>query len=172
MCHDILEELETEPNLLGRVITGDESWIFEYDPETKRQSLQWKSPTSPRPKKARMSKPKIKVMLIAFFDVRGIVHTEFMPQDHTINQNIYRDVLRRLMRSVREKRRELYEKKSWLLHHDNAPVYNALSIREFLAKNNSAVLEQPPYSPDLAPCDFFLFPKLKRVMKGTRFPDV
>ena len=55
VCHDILEKLETEPNLLERVITGDESWIFEYDPETKRQSLQWKSPTSPRPKKARMS---------------------------------------------------------------------------------------------------------------------
>ena len=35
VCRDILEELETEPNLLGRVITGDESWIFEYDPETK-----------------------------------------------------------------------------------------------------------------------------------------
>ena len=105
VCHDILEELETEPNLLGRVITGDESWIFEYDPETKRQSLQWKSPTSPRPKKARMSKFKIKVILIAFFDVRGIVHTEFMPQGHTINQHIYRDVLRRLMQSVREKKR-------------------------------------------------------------------
>ena len=43
VCKDILEHLETEPNLLGKVITGDESWIFEYDSETKRQSLQWKS---------------------------------------------------------------------------------------------------------------------------------
>ena len=172
VCQDILEELETEPNLLGRVTTGDESWIFEYDLETKCQSLQWKSPTSPRPKKARMSKSKLKVMLIAFFDVRGIVHTEFVPQGHTINQHIYRNVLQCLMQSVREKRRELYKKKSWLLHHDNAPVHNALSIRDFLAKNNIAVLEQPPYSPDLAPCDFFLFPKLKGIMKGMRFQDI
>ena len=81
-------------------------------------------------------------MLIVFFDVRGILHTEFVPQGHTVNQHIYRDVLRRVMRSVHEKRSELYEKKSWLLH-DNAPVHNALSIREFLAKNNIAVLEQP-----------------------------
>ena len=73
---------------------------------------------------------------------------------------------------MRERRRELYEKKSWLLHHDNAPVHNALSMREFLAKNNIAVLEQPPYSPDLAPSDFFLFPKLKGVIKGSRFSDV
>ena len=53
---------------------------------------------------------------------------------------------------------------------DNKPDI-ALSIRQFLAENNIAVLEQPPYLPDLAPCDFFLFPKLKGVIKGTRFQD-
>ena len=103
-------------------------------------------------------------MLIVFFDVHEIVHLEFMPQGQTINQNVYKDILRRLMCSVREKRRELWETKSCLLHHDNAPAHNALSIRQFVAENNIAVLEQPPYSPDLAPCDFFLFPKLKRVI--------
>ena len=75
------------------------------------------------------------------------------------------------MCSVREKRRELWETKSWLLHHDNAHAHNALSIQQFLAENNIAVQEQPPYSPDLAPCDFFLFPKLKGVIKGNRFQD-
>ena len=43
VCQDILEQFETEPNLLKRVVTGNESWIFEYDPLTKRQSLEWKS---------------------------------------------------------------------------------------------------------------------------------
>jgi len=75
------------------------------------------------------------------------------------------------MCSVRKKRRELWETKSWLLYHDNAPAYITLGFREFLAKNKTAVLEQPPYSPDLAPCDFFLFPKLKEVIKGTCFKD-
>ena len=46
-----------------------------------------------------------------------------------------------------------------------------MGIREFLPKDNIAVLEQPPYSADLAPYDFFLFPKLKKVIKGTRFQD-
>ena len=110
-------------------------------------------------------------MLIVFFDVHGIVHLEFLPQSQTINHNVYKDILRRLMRAVREKRRELWETKSWLFHHDNAPAHNALSIRQFLAENNIAVLEQPPYSPYLAPCDFFLFPKLKGVIKGTHFQD-
>ena len=75
------------------------------------------------------------------------------------------------MHSVREKRRKLWETRSWLLHHDNAPAHNALGIRKFLGKNNIAALEQPPCSPDLAPCDFFLFPTLKEVIKGTRFQD-
>ena len=171
MCQDILEQLETEPNLLKRVVTGDESWIFEYDPLTKRQSLEWKSSLSPRPKNARVFKSKTKEMLIAFFDVHGIVHARFLPQGQTINQHVYKTILRRLMHSVTEKRRELWEARSWLLHHDNALAHIALGIRKFLAKNNIAVLEQPPYSPDLAPCDFFLFPKLKEVIKGTRFQD-
>ena len=110
-------------------------------------------------------------MLIAFFDVHGIVHAEFLPQGQTINQHVDKNILRRLMRSVREKRRELWETRSWLLHHDNAPARNALGIWDFLAKNNIAILEQPPYSRDLAPCDFFLFPKLKEVIKGTCFQD-
>ena len=171
MCQDILEQLETKPNLLKRVVTGDKSWIFEYDPLTKRQSLEWKSALPPRPKKAWVFKSKTRVMLIAFFDVHGIVHAEFLPQGQTINQNVYKNILRRLMRSVREKRRELRKTRSWLFHHDNAPAHNALEIREFLAKNDIAVLEQPLHSPDLAPCDFFLFPKLREVIKGTRFQD-
>ena len=104
-----------------------------------------------------------------FFDIHEIVHAEFLPHGQTINQHVYKNILRCLMRSVREKRREQRETSSWLVHHDNAPAHNALEIREFLAKNNIAVLEQPPYSPDLAHCDFFLFPELKEVIKGTRF---
>ncbi|XP_018355926.1 PREDICTED: putative uncharacterized protein FLJ37770 [Trachymyrmex septentrionalis] len=42
----------------------------------------------------------------------------------------------------------------------------SLLVSSFLAKNNTIIMPQPPYSPDLAPCDFFLFPKLKRPMKG------
>jgi histone-lysine N-methyltransferase SETMAR len=58
---------------------------------------------------------------------------------------------------------------NWVLHHDNAPAHTALAIREFLAKKNIPVLPHPPYSPDLAPCDFCLFPKLKLKLKGHHF---
>ena len=111
VCQDIIERLEDDPDLRRRVITGNESWIFEYDPETKRQSRQLKSLASPRPKKARMSKSKIKVMLIAFFDIKGIVHFEFLPQGQTVNQYVYKEILRHLIRSVRDKRRDVREQR-------------------------------------------------------------
>ena len=111
-------------------------------------------------------------MFITFFDVRGTVHSEFLPQGQTINQQVYNEILRLLFLSVREKRRELWQDKSWVLHHDSAPTHNALSIQQFLAEKNIAVLEEPPYSPSLAPCDFFLFTRLKGINKGTRFESV
>ena len=60
---------------------------------------------------------------------------------------------------------------SWILHHDNAP-HMALSVREFLATKQITVLEHPAYSPDLAPNDFFLFLKMKEVLKGSHFDDI
>ena len=104
VCQDILEQLETEPNLLKRVFTGNESWIFEYDPLTKRQSLEWKSALSPKAIKARVFKFKTKVMLITFCYVHGIIHAKFLQEGQTINQHVHKNILRRLMCSVWEKR--------------------------------------------------------------------
>jgi len=76
VCAELLEQVEDDPELMERVITGDESWFFQYDPKTKHQSLEWRSKGSPRPKIARMSKSKLKYMLVCFFDSMGIVHKE------------------------------------------------------------------------------------------------
>jgi hypothetical protein len=59
-----------------------------------------------------------------------------------------------------------------LLHQDNAPAYNTLSVKQFLANKNITVLEHPHYLPDLTPCDFCLFPKIKSVLRGTHFVSV
>ena len=67
-----------------------------------------------------------------------------------------------------EKRPEMWNSGDWFLHHDNAPVHTALSVKQFLVKNMT-VITRPPYSLDLAPCDFFLFPRMKGQMKGKQF---
>ena len=162
VCQDILEHLQTEPDLLQRVVTGDESWIFEYDPEIKCQSFQWKCLSSLKPKKARQSRSKIKLMLIAFFDARGIVYMEFLSQGQTVNQHVYKEILCRLLRSMHKKRHKLWQDNAWLLHQDNTPAHNVLSIHQFLAERNVTMLDHPPYSPDLAPCDFLCSPSSRR----------
>lgn len=171
-ANDSLENVENERNYMSMIITGDESWIYGYDPETKFQSSQWKTPLSPRPKKARQVKSNVKVMLVVFFDSQGIVHHEYAPHGQTITKEFYIQVLSRLREAVRRKRPALHASKEWLLHHDNAPAHRSQLVQQFLAKHQIAQVQQPPYSPDLAPCDFFLFPKVKKVMKGRRFDDV
>lgn len=156
----------------NRIITGDETWIYAYDPETADQSSEYRAKAEPRPKKPRQSRSKIKVMLTVFFDHRGVVHSEFLPTGQTVNKEYYLGVMRRLREAVRQKRPELWRDNSWILHHDNAPSHTALILREFLSKNSTHVAPQPPYSPDLAPCDFWLFAKLKRPLRGNRFESI
>jgi transposase len=64
------------------------------------------------------------------------------------------------------------EGEKWMLYHDNAPAHASLFIIEILAKNETMVVPQPPYSPDLASADFFLFHKLKSTLKGRRFVSI
>ena len=164
--------MEADKKLLENVITGDESWVFQYDPETKRQSCQWKSMSSPRPKKSRMQCSQVKVMLITFFDHQEMVHHEFVPQGQTVNQHFYKEVLTRLVNKICQKQRAFWAGKTWILHHDNAPAHTALSVKQFWDSKEITTLHHPPYLPDLAPCNFFLFPKLKGILKGICFQGV
>jgi len=172
ICQELRQRAVDDPTFMSRIITGDESWAYGYDPETKQQSSQLKSPGSPGPRKARQSRSATKSKLIVFFDIRGIVHHEFVPEGQTVNAELYCNVLRRLRKDIRRKRPELWCAGNWLLHDDNAPFHRALVTREFLAHKGIITLPHPPYSPDLAPCDFFLFPKMKLQLKCRRFDRV
>ena len=109
-------------------------------------------------------------MLIFLFDSEGIVHTEFVSQGQTVNQFYYREILEGLRKRVVRVRPSIAD--NWMLHHDNAPCHTATSVIEFLAKTGIPVVPQPPYSPELSPCDFFLFPKLKFHLEGRHFGTV
>ena len=119
---------------------------------------------------ASVSKSKFNAMLIVFFDINGIVMTEWVSEGQTVKQTYYLSVLVTLRERVRKKRPELWKNNSWILHQDNA--HNALSVKRYLADKRTPVLQHAPYSPDFAPCDFFLFPKIKAVLTGTRFESM
>jgi len=158
----------SDSSFLGNAITGDETWVYGYDPETRVQSSQWKPPSSPCAKKAHQSRSNIKVVMIVFFDRDGIVRAEFVPRNTTVNSEYYKGLLERLRNNVHRKRPEKWAT-GFILCHDNAPCHTSLLVWQFLSHKNFAVSPHPPYLPDLAPCNFWLFPNVKMTMKGKRF---
>jgi len=80
----------SDSSFLGNVITGDGTLVSGYDPETRVQISQWKSPSSPHAKKARQSRSNIKVMVIVFFELDGTVRAEFVPRNTTVNSEYYK----------------------------------------------------------------------------------
>ncbi|KAJ4433779.1 hypothetical protein ANN_16091 [Periplaneta americana] len=104
-----------------------------------------------------------------FFDSQGLMHHEFIPEGRTVTKELYVETLRRLWDAVRRKRPEKWVENNWFLMHDNAPAHRAIIVKNFLARHNITALDHPPYSPDLSPPDYFLFPRLKSHLKGRRF---
>lgn len=171
-CRDMKKSAARDPDFMSCIVTGDETWCFQYEPLTKRQSSEWKSPESPRPKKLRMQKSRVKTLLTVFFDSKGIIHKEFAPEGQMVNADYYVGVLNRLWARIVRVRPEYRNQGTWCLLHDNAPAHKSKIVCDFLAQKSIVVLQHPPYSPDLSPCDFWLFPKLKMAMKGKRFDTI
>ena len=84
----------------NNILTGDETWCFACDTETKRQSSEWVGETSPRPKILKFQRFRIKTMLIIFFDSQGVMQKEFVPEGKTVNAEIYEGVMVRLLKRI------------------------------------------------------------------------
>ena len=74
---------------------------------------------------------------------------------------MYVEVLREFSKRFRRKRPVLFKSGLWHFHKDNAPVHNSILVTDYLTKMGIKTVPQPPYSRDLAPCDFYSFPKLR-----------
>jgi len=156
---------------LHRIVTGDESWVYHYEPESKRQSLQWKHPSSPVNKKFKTQASAGKVMLTIFWDVNGPILVHFQEKGQPVTSARYSDMLvNELKPAIRSKRRGLLSKRVLLLH-DNAPTHMAAHTVDTLRALQFEVLKHPPYSPDLAPSDFHLFGPMKEHLRGQKFAD-
>ena len=172
VAKEMLANVADDPTFIKRIITGDQTWVYENDVKTAQQSSEQRAKNEPKPKKPYQSRSKIMLMLIVFFDYLRVVHHEFVPEGQTVNKEYYLAVLRRLREAIRRKRPDFWADISWVFHHDNAPSHSSLIVTEFLAKHETKFIAQPPYLPDLAPCDIFLFPKLKYPLRGTRHESI
>lgn len=171
ICSELLRRFEAEGDgFLSKIVTGDETWVHHFDPETKRQSMEWHHPQSPVRKKFKTTPSAGKVMVTVFWDIDGVILVDVLPKGGTINSETYIKTLTKLNRRYRRVRPHK-DREHLLLLHDNARPHTSLQTKEAIDKMCWNILPHPPYSPDLAPSDFHLFGPLKNAIRGTKFED-
>ena len=124
----------------------------------------------PPPKKFRTQPSASKVMATVFWDSKGIILIDYKPAGTSVTGEYYANVIKQLRVAIKEKRRGKLAA-GVLLLHDNAPVHKSRVAQAAIRVCKFAQLNHPPYSPDLAPSDYYLFRNLKSHLRGTRFRD-
>ena len=109
-------------------------------------------------------------MCTIFYDTEGVIHIDYMPHKHHITGQYFADLLRRLHLSICLKRQGKLSSTPLLLH-DNAPAHTSRITKTVVRECGFEEMSHPPYSLDLAPCDFQLFLNLKDHLRGMRYED-
>jgi len=172
LCQELKNHIESDTNFLSKVITGDESWCYGYDPETKQASSQWKTPTSPRPKKSKTSEVKCEKNAHCFFRCSRNHATGIRSSWIDCQSGILLGGFEAIERECAKKTPRIVEI-GWMV----SPLWQHPSSHSFVCDPVFGLSgmdrhSPPPYSPDLALCGFFLFPTMKKTWKGKRFPTV
>ena len=158
-------------SLLDRVVTGDETWVKHVTCETKKQSMEWGHTSSPkRPRKCLQTLSARKIMATVFWDREGVLLVDFLERGSTIISEPYCETMKTLRRKIQNKRRGKLSSKV-LFFDDNALLHMAKRTRRLLDHFGWKVLHHPPYSPDLSPRDYHLFPNMKTWLTTQRFDN-
>ncbi len=168
LCFDIssmmLHLVRECHGLLKTIVTVDESWIHTYDLLSRAQSSEWLAPGEERPQVAHLSHAGGKVLLVSFFNWKGLVHYEML-HNTTVNTTRFLGILSHLQQALaahQPRRRNQ-------LHMDNAMPHNAHNTKMKLLSAGSHQVPHPPYSSYLSPNDFWFYPHLKKSLKGRYF---
>ena len=166
----LLQQFEDEGDaFLKSIVTTDETWMHYFIPESQQSSCEWWHTSSPKPKRVR-SRSAGKVMATFFWDWQGVSHVDFLTDARTVNAAYYAHLLATVVKEkIRSKWKTGGKRVAFL--QDNASLHMAKTTLETLRKLKWNLLTHPPYSPDLAPSDFYLFGRLKSDLQGMRFAD-
>lgn len=152
---ELLLQRQERKSFLHRIVTGDEKWIH-YD--NSKQKKSWGRPGHASTSTAKPSIHGSKLMLCIWWDQLGVIYYELLQPGETITGASYRTQLMRLSRALKAKRPQ-YEQRhdKVILQHDNARPHVAQVVKTYLETLKWDVLPHPPYSPDIAPSDYYLF---------------
>ena len=126
----------------------------------------------PDPRRPGRANPPTNFWWSLFFDSTGMIYMHWVPTGQTVNKEYYVEVLSEFRKRFRRKRPALFKSGQWHFHQDNAPAYNSILVTDYLTKMGIKTVSPPPYSPDLIPSDFWLFPKLKEKLRGCRYETI
>ena len=160
-----------DPRRLSEIITGDESWIRYEEPLSKERNKVWVlkgygPPLNPRPDFRDQ-----KVLYSIFFDAQGPVAQIIVPKGKTITGEFYANNCLTEVEKHYWERRPKSGPRGLKLLHDNARPHKTKLVKSVLERMKITELEHPAYSPDLAPCDFWLFSRLKKDLAGKHFKN-
>ncbi|XP_049818723.1 histone-lysine N-methyltransferase SETMAR-like [Aethina tumida] len=151
VCNSLLKRHENDP-FLKRIITGDEKWIVYNNAKRKRS---WGKKDEPAQTISKADIHQKKVMLYVWWDFIQIVFFELLPDNTTINSKVYCDQLNKLNDALQQKRPELINRKGVVFHQDNTRPHTSLVTLQKLLQLEWDPMSHPPYSPDLAPSDYY-----------------
>ena len=150
---------------LNNIVTEDETPLSLYLPEDRRSSAEFKFPGETATRKLRSgTSHRRALMLTIFWDVNGPIHIDIVDKNVRLNSEYYVEQVQ----AARTKRRKPRGQQLYLLH-DNAPIHSAHACQAAIQEVGFTQLAHPPYSPDLAPSDYYLFRHLKQHLRGRRF---
>jgi hypothetical protein len=157
ICFHHLAHYHKGDNLLQWIVTGDETWVHHYQPETKWKSMQWKRLTSPVAKKFKTKPSAGKLMSTIFWNSQGPILEDYLEHGTTVTSATYCDMLRRGLKSAICSKRRGRPTEGFQLLHDNACPHTVAHTSETLRKLKWGVMQHPAHSPHLAPSDFHHF---------------
>ena len=167
LASQVIEKYDKcDPRHLEEIVTVDEIWIFHFQPDSKAKSKVLVSPEGDRPVIARHCKTSNRMLYAIFSDLKGPVLQIPVPKGSSVTGKFYRESVLTQLFDFYQKRRPCTGVRGIKLLHDNAPAHKSATVQEYLKESWLDVLDHPPYSPNLSPCDFWLFPRLKEMLAG------
>ena len=177
------EYQDADPRRLSEIITGDETWIRYNEPQSKEINKVWvlkgERPPVNQLSRFHLQKSRFhlqnpdfrdqKVLYSIFFDAHGPVAQIIIPKGSTITGDFYVNSCLSEVEKHEWERRPKSGTRGLRLLHDNARPHKTKLVKEELDRMRVIELDHPAYSPDLAPCDFWLFAKLKKYLAGKHF---
>ena len=155
--------------VISNLLTDDETWVHMFESPGRADNKQWKRKDQKRPCIAKRTISSKKMLYAIFFNSSGSVIQVPCPSGHTVTGRFYKNSVLKKVKEFYNKKRPSKGSSAVNLLHDNASCHKCEVVKSFLASEKVKVLNHLPYSPDLSPCDFCLFPRLKKMLSGNKY---